>query len=323
MPSEEAYQVLSRLWAEVKAEEEATKDLPKCNVCWQPIKPDQPSIQLNPYSQRHEGICPGYMAVDQRGHSFASPVVSIRSVELYGDPERFPGLAEKLHTHPMNMALERYGLGECHWCGVQPKVYLNEDRTALVADSECAAPEGVMTEYDIAFKSGRIVVQDSLGDVYCLAPEIDHSLHSYNTAIGQSQYVLEMAKLGCAYGPVGNTCPGVYRVAPDEYVVASLAYDNDPSSDAEDVLPEGWVSVAAVITDLWAYSIADHDDYVAKGGDMQNAPPEVVEITPGTYHFKHFTGLRNFDRDAPELTIFAEFKLTKGDYSSRDTGDAS
>lgn len=74
-----------------------------------------------------------------------------------------------------------------------------------------------------------------------------------------------MAAVGCAYGPVGNSCPGLYRTGPDSYTIASPRYDDDDNPS----LPE-CARLTGICTDLWAYSIAGLH-WKSQGSDPANS----------------------------------------------------
>ena len=94
----------------------------------------------------------------------------------------------------------------------------------------------------------------------------------------------------CAYGPVGNSCPSLYQTGENTYAIVSPAWDEDTDEPVFDGTHR-----AGITTDLWAYSIADHDDYLAKGGVLGQYGPEVVEVPNGIYTFSHHTHEKAFN----------------------------
>ncbi|MFK0047755.1 hypothetical protein ACIQU4_27440 [Streptomyces sp. NPDC090741] len=185
----------------------------------------------------------------------------------------------------------------CGVCDERPKYQVTD--TAIKVENPCPYPEGLTTEITLEVPSGKIVVTDGLSPLYSYD---DSGLASYNSALGQAEAIRAMAAAGCAYGPVGNSCPGLYRTGPDTYVVARPGYDEDDNPD----LPED-DCFAGIVTDLWAYSIADFDHWKSRGGDPDTLgwTVSVVDITPGTYRFTHHTGERGFNGDAPGAVVFA------------------
>lgn len=187
----------------------------------------------------------------------------------------------------------------------------------------CDAPaEGYRTEIFLKVPSGKMVVADSLSHWgYWVDTEVNvdgvqwdakriaempnpwvGKFASYNSAKGQSQVVEAHAEIGCAYGPVGNSCPGIYKNPQGVgYVIANL------SEDDEALYGE---SLASVCTDLWAYSIVDYDDFFAHGGTEEDLRSlDVMEVEPGTYKFVHHTGERGFnDEEWEKTTLYAHFE---------------
>lgn len=186
----------------------------------------------------------------------------------------------------------------CAVCDWHPRFEIAEGRVR--ATEPCTLPDGITTVVDVAFPSGKIIVTDDLRPVY----DWDEGSASYNSALGQAQAIKAMAALGCAYGPVGNSCPSLWRTGNDSYVIARGDWDDD--TDWPRLSIPGAKAVASICTDLWAYSIADYEDWKSKGGDPSTVAWNrmVVDVIPGVYRFMHHTGERGFDRDADEV-IFA------------------
>lgn len=181
----------------------------------------------------------------------------------------------------------------CAYCDEYPQLRVSEEAVEVM--NPCLYPDGITTEITLRVPSGKIIVTDDLRPFY---NGFDHDhFASYNSALGQAQVVESMAKLGCAFGPVGNSCPGLYKERRrDHYIIAS-----GMSSRRKEL--------AGIITDLWAYSIADFEDWKSKGGDPDKMgwTESVVEIRPGTYRFTHHTGERGFNHDASKV-IFAHIE---------------
>lgn len=189
----------------------------------------------------------------------------------------------------------------CALCGKRPDVVIAPD--AVTCTEPCEYPDGLTTVIRLEVPSGAMLVSDSLRRVYDWT-EAD-GVTDYNALIGQAQATQVMAAKGCAYGAVGNSCPGLWLTGGDNYVIASLPYTEDDT----EVVPDGWQQVAFIITDLWAYSIADYDDFTAKGGKTEEIRGHwtIVNVTPGTYEFTCHTSERTFDRDA-DLVVFTDIK---------------
>ncbi|MGW4890756.1 hypothetical protein ACWEQL_00580 [Kitasatospora sp. NPDC004240] len=192
-------------------------------------------------------------------------------------------------------------LFDCAMCGALPEVEVTD--AAVLIKGPCPYPDGIQTtEITIDVPSGKLAVADSLRPVY----DWDHGKFvSYNSALGQAQAVQAMAEIGCAFGWVGNSDPGLYRTGPDRYVIASPELDDND----EPSLP-GATCLAEICTDLWAFSIADFEDWKTRGGDLSllGWKVNVVDVAPGTYRFTLHTGRRGFDPNAAETVIFADIE---------------
>lgn len=191
----------------------------------------------------------------------------------------------------------------CATCDEYPE--LDITGTAVTVRAPCLYRGGFTGVNTLAVPSGKVIVSDDLRPVYNWD---DSEMASYNSALGQKQAADAMARAGCAYGPVGNSCPGLYRTGAGRYAIASLAYDEETD---QAVLPAGWEPLASVITDLWAYSIADFEDWKSRGGNPAALGwgQSVVDVTPGRYQFIHHTWEHSFNRDAAGTVIFAHVRL--------------
>lgn len=218
------------------------------------------------------------LPVDANGHWYPQGT-TVDVVRL--DGELFPGSAPP----------------SCGSCDQRPDMHLGDDVAQILAP--CPHPDGVTTEITIDVPSGRLLVSDDLRPVFTWD---DTGSASYNSVLGQAHAIEAMAAVGCAYGPVGNTSPGLYRTGPDSYIIASPGYDEDENPS----LPED-TCLASVCTDLWAYSLSDFEHWKTRGGDPNSLgwSDTVVDVAPGRYRFTHHSGERGFDRDSVDTVTFA------------------
>ena len=189
---------------------------------------------------------------------------------------------------------------DCRYCGSQPELLMLAG-DVVRAKEPCPYPGGITTEITISVPSGKILVTDDLRPVYDCerGPFI-----TLNSSLGQARLVEAMAAIGCAYGPVGDGDLGLYRTGPDSYIIARPDYDRD----GEPSLPEDTL-LAGIVTGLLAYSIADFEDWKARGGDPErldwNWTDTVVEVNPGTYRFVHHSEAHGFNGDSAGTVVFA------------------
>lgn len=190
----------------------------------------------------------------------------------------------------------------CATCGEAPEYRVTEEAVHVV--TPCAYPNGITTVITLAVPSGKIIINDDLRDVYAARGD---GFASYNTSRGQAQVIEAMAAIGCAYGPVGNSCPGLYQLLGEgRYVIASPAYDDDDEPIGDLATAK---DLASICTNLWAYSIADYEDWKAKGGDPEMLKfADTVDVPPGVYQFTHHTGENGFDHYAAGEVIFAHIE---------------
>ncbi|WP_328973633.1 hypothetical protein [Streptomyces sp. NBC_00239] len=181
----------------------------------------------------------------------------------------------------------------CATCDESPRFVLR-DGTVHVQEP-CAYPMGITTEITLNVPSGKLIVTDDLRDVY----DVDFDAGaSYNSALGQAQVVEAMAAIGCAFAPVGDSSPNLYRDGANNYVIASPLYDDNDVPHLPEALAEA-ECLAEISTELWAYSIADFEDWKAKGGTPGSkllGEYTVADVAPGTYKFTLHVGERGFDK---------------------------
>lgn len=212
--------------------------------------------------------------------------------------------------------------GRCAMCNGGWRHTVDQDKGVVRIDEPCPIPEGITTTIRLAVPSGRIVVKDSLRSVYDWCDEDRNEVKEfadYNSALGQAQVIEYMASIGCAYGPVRNSCPGLWRTGEGTYQIVSGVWDEDWADEDEEppsVLRNPEDRLASVCTDLWAYSIADHSDWLAKGGSEEDLgwTATIVEIPRGIYEFTHHTGELGFDHHGFGETVYADIRRV-GDIS--------
>jgi hypothetical protein len=214
-------------------------------------------------------------------------------------------VGEETHLH-----LDRSRMSYSCWqCGA----FIDPEVTAEVVrvKTTCPVPaDGITSVILLEVPSGKIVVDDDMRPMFS---GFDHDgFASYNSVLGQHQVIEAFAEDGCAFGPVGNSCPGLWKVGEDAYQIARMPYGDD--EDAEDFdeprpVPADAQRLAGICTDLWAYSIVDFDEWVRRGGDPEDMPniAEIVEIPAGTYEFTHHSGELGFDGDDDHV-VYADIR---------------
>lgn len=264
--------------------------------------------------------------VDQRGHAHLPSDTLSRggdnlgqtmTIELttFGDRPPHRGYVSAEEASP------------CRWCDAHPQ--FTYDGEKAVAATACPLPDGTEIVFNLHVPSGRVIVSDSLHPVYDIGWErAVAGRPGYNSVAGQALYSQQMAAIGCAYGPVLNDDPSLIQVADGRYVIACLDEDAEPGQEHH---LDGQ-RLATIRTALWAYSIADYDDWLTRlrswrttatpgpryrslidwfdEGAALTALPlgyAAVALPSGTYRFTHHGGVRGFDMTASPL-IYADIE---------------
>lgn len=200
--------------------------------------------------------------------------------------------------------LLEYDYFSCARCGEFPD--LEVVGNSVWVATPCRFSGDVITVITIDVPSGKMVISDDLRPAYPWNPG-DEGLHSFNTVRGQAQMTGRMASQGCAFGYVGNTDPDLYRTSRDTYIIARPCYAEDEEGNDSVIHPEGDL-IAGVRTSQWTYAIADFESWKSRGGVIETGGSDVtvVDVTPGTYQFTHYTGKRGFQIHADATTVFAD-----------------
>lgn len=201
----------------------------------------------------------------------------------------------------------------CVNCGLVPQetVYSPEDDKLILSHYENVRVDenlGVVKQYEDSYQvecefadketiithlnvpSGKIIVNDDLREVFGEPEKIGRA--SYNTTKGVVDIIKGMEQLNVAYGAIGNSCPTLYQTGENEYAIVPCPED---LLEEEGYDGSNWKEVGIIITDLWAYSLADYNDYLARGGSevvsdgyYNNQTPYVLNVEPGEYVFEYY-----------------------------------
>jgi len=148
----------------------------------------------------------------------------------------------------------------------------------------------------INIPSGKLICANDLREEFPLSGREDFNV---NETVGIKQTIEAYAKVGMFHGFCGNSCPGLYLDG-NKLTIASLAYDDEKDEPIDD--GSLGKEVGSICTDLWWYSVADYDEFIARGGKVDKRWDTVVDVEPGRYVLTH-----NLERkdDWKELEIFA------------------
>jgi hypothetical protein len=196
----------------------------------------------------------------------------------------------------------------CPSCGVQRFDLETNGQALRLSGERCSLPNGFpLNEWELNVPSGKMVVANDLREWFPLPVEESDC----GTVIGSRAISNAYAAVGLAHASVGNSCPGVYRVADGRYKVAcEPADDYVPLAGAP---PFEGERVAIICTDLWWYSLCDFDEIERRiekfGGVGSRGRYEVIDVKPGVYRFRHNDDARS-NRGQAEV-LFSTFEWVR------------
>ncbi|MHA2279616.1 MAG: hypothetical protein ACXAC5_01810 [Promethearchaeota archaeon] len=271
-------------------------------------------LDLHVDSDINEALEAGRITVEHRGHYGNGRYdLTGRLKDHVGMPKCSLSDARKVKA-----ALKRHGrlrsfvtiidkscLMSCPVC--DEHLGLETNAKVLRPTTECKYPDGMVTEFELNVPSGKIVCKDDLRSWFDY-----HGDFNINSSMGTMLATLEMAKIGCAHGFVGNSCPGIYRQANDIYIIANGAYTDEEWSDENYVAPEG-KHVAGICTDLWWYSLVDYDEFKRRARKLtpKKVGAEVFKVKPGVYRFRQMREDLTNEEVKGQPYIYAEFKWVR------------
>lgn len=176
----------------------------------------------------------------------------------------------------------------CYECGEE--VGFETDGKTFTLFDKCPYPGGVPAfTFELNVPSGKMVVGNDFRDKFVVMGD-----YNINTVAGCMKTSLKYAKTGLAHAFVGNTCPGMFRIDKEHFVIGSNGSNGrNPVKHSK--------CVAVICTDLWWYSIADYDEFYRQ----YNMKPEIrktVVCKPGVYCFTHlYHRINQDDYSSPQI----------------------
>ncbi len=304
-----------------RSSNELDAEIKKSNALLKRLGFDVRVLDLRLGSKIRKALEEGRMTVEHRGHYGNGRYdIASRMKDHMGMPKcRLPD-ARKIVA-----AIDRKGkargfvsiggpscLNSCPVC--DEHLAMETNGQVMRPTTDCKYPDGMITETELNVPSGKIVVKDDLRQWFDYVGDFN-----INSTKGTTLATIEMAKIGCAHGFVGNSCPGIYRQADDVYIIANPGYKNGSYEDEDKIDPEGEY-VAGICTDLWWYSLVDYDEFKRRAGDItpEEAGAEVFEVRLGVYHFRQMReDLNNEEKDGVPY-IYADFKWVREPDPVRD-----
>jgi hypothetical protein len=191
-------------------------------------------------------------------------------------------------------------LFSCKGCGEYFSPRLEADGAYI--DDPCQYTGGITVTTRLNVPSGKLIVSTDLRPVY---DGYDHTRAAYDSTRGLALTVEAFAKQGCAFGFVGDRWPDLYQTGEDAYVLAHSWLDDDDQPD----VPADWTQLAGVSGAVWSYSLADFEDWTARGGKQSDLEEfTVVEVPAGVYEFVYHGAEAGFDRDELGTVVFTHIR---------------
>lgn len=144
--------------------------------------------------------------------------------------------------------------------------------------------------------SGKLICANDLREEFAL-PEKEN--FDINESVGIKQTIEAYAKVGLFHGFCGNSCPGLY-LDKNKLTIASLAYDEEK----DETIDDGSLGkqIGLICSDLWWFSVADYDEFISRGGKVNEQWDSIVDVEPGRYVLTYDLDYKD---NWKELEIFA------------------
>jgi len=206
----------------------------------------------------------------------------------------------------VDASLSMMGLRDCSYCGGDDFKTETNGKVVRLVGEPCRFPNGLPpTEWELNVPSGKLVVANDLRRAFPL-PE-DESF-DINTTLGCRQTALAYAANGLSHAFVGNSCPGVFKCGEGLFKIA-----NEPWEDAKPRPKFEGERVASICTDLWWYSICDHDEFKRRCRRFKQKAAdfriETITVKPGVYRFRHDEDARGYD--GPKECVYTRFEWVR------------
>ena len=135
-------------------------------------------------------------------------------------------------------------LNTCFNCG--EAVEFETNGITIRPRNSCKYPNGVPLSFELNVPSGVMIVGNDFRGHFDISKKFNT-----NTRMGSVKTTKAMEAIGCAHAYVGNSCPDMYRIGKDSFIIASSGYKVETK---EEIVPQG-VRVATITTNLPWYSI--------------------------------------------------------------------
>ncbi|MDA4132877.1 MAG: hypothetical protein OK454_07110, partial [Thaumarchaeota archaeon] len=213
---------------------------------------------------------------------------------------------------PVDASMGLMGLRACSYCGEDDFGTETNGQTIRFAGKPCEFPNGLpLTEWELNVPSGKLVVANDLRELFPLPDGDDFDIGS---TMGCRQTALAYATNGMSHAYVGNSCPGVFKCGEGLFKIANAPQDEEwdgkkhvkikpaPKFEGE--------RVAGICTDLWWYSLCDHEEFKRRCRRFKQKVSdfniETVDVKPGVYRFHHDEEARSYE--GPGECVYTRFE---------------
>jgi hypothetical protein len=198
----------------------------------------------------------------------------------------------------------------CGYCSIESIQWMFDGKTLTAQGEPCPHPDGLpLFSVEIDCPSGKLLFGNDFRQQY--DPDLPHpddgGLKSEGD-FGTWQVFQNYGAVGLGHGYVGNSCPAVWQHSDEKVGIWNIGMEipegEEDYDEGPEITPKEGKPIGSICTDLWWYSIADLNDFIAHGGatDMRNDC--IAKVKPGRYRITHKA--HEHDRDAyHELQDFA------------------
>ncbi len=197
---------------------------------------------------------------------------------------------------------------KCKFCGELGRFRF--DGRYFRCETFCSIRSGDPFTFELNVPSGLLVMQADLREFF-YAPTDQFDITCY---AGCRATTRAYENIGCAHAYVGNSCPGVYRLPGGDGNTFLIGNVNGEEHEDEFQLEN---VVRTIGGDLWWFSIADADEYVRRGGLLEDRSLKHLSVKPGVYRFTQRSYDPSYLEDENEY-LFALFEWVRPPDPRRD-----
>ncbi len=167
---------------------------------------------------------------------------------------------------------------KCKLCGQYGKFRF--DGRSFRCEASCSIDADGPFTFELNVPSGLLVMKADLRDIF-YAPTDEFDI---TCLMGGRATTRAYENIGCAHANIAGAGSGVYRLPGGDGNAFLIGHVNGEEHEGEFQLEN---VVRVMIGDLWWFSIADADEYVRRGGSLEDGDLRRLSVKPGVYRFTH------------------------------------